>query len=207
MALDFFLYVCISKMEDKKVKENILLVDVRALDRTAGHLRRFMSRQLSRELPVADLADWIVCCAMDAGWHQPERQCGMKRVVFVRPCGQTQLQHFHPGLLTQEVDGKAFSDPLLGEVCMSVVVEESSFQGKTLYVQCVETLLADDAGHRLTLVADTERYGDELEHAVGAGRTRVAMVGMQPVAMTGVEQVQMGFALLHAMGLSPDDIS
>lgn len=200
------MYVCISKMEEKKIKENIMLVDVCALDTTAGRLRNFMSRQLSRELPVADLADWIACCALDAGWHQPDKRNERMRVVFVRSSGHKMLQHFRPGRLADEVDGMAFADPLLGEVCMSVVTEEPSFECRPLYVQCVETLLADDAGHLLTLVPDTERYGRDLEQALGANGGRVSVVSMQPVTVAGTEYVKMGFALLHAMGVMPDEI-
>lgn len=193
-------------MNKKEVRENILLVDADALDETIGQLRAFMSQRLGRELPAADLASWIVCCAMDAGWDKSGDKGVNSRVVFVRSAEKTQMQHLQPGDLTTELDGKAFTDPYMGEFLLSVVTEEGNQGQQPLYVQCVETLLADAAKHQLLLVPDVARCAAGLQQAVKGNEARVKVMGMRLDAWPGMDVMQLGFGLLHAMNVSPDDV-
>lgn len=191
---------------EKKMKENVLLVDADALDKTICQLRAYMSRKLDRELPVADLASWIVCCAMDAGWNKPEDEKVALRVIFVRSEKKCQMQCIHPGDLTQELDGMVFADPYMGEVMLCVVTECSNHGNRPLYVQCVESLLTDKEPHELLLVADVARYGDDLLQVVKGNESHVKAMDMCLDCLSGIETMQLGFSLLHAMNVTADEV-
>ena len=108
-------------MEKTILKDRIILIDADHADAVAADLRSNFKRMLGREIPAADMASWLVCCALDAGWKTEQ---GEVQVVFVHSAACRKLSHFLPANLEKEVDGQAFRDEKLGEFLLSAVAEE-----------------------------------------------------------------------------------
>ncbi len=200
MALDFFLYVCIMKSEKVKLNKRIILVDTAYTDTVCGILRRHFGAEGGQPVPAADMAQWLVCCALDAEWRQADEE--PTQVVFVRPKGFTRMENFVPGILDTEMDGMAFSDPSLGEFLLSVVTEEEVNGGDPLFLQCFRALEQDSSAHHCALVADTARYGSELRQALKEAKNCTAtLISMDPQPETAgpFRQEVLGYSLMHAM--------
>ena len=52
-------------MQKEKFKEAVILVDADYVDRVAFDLTVNFERMLMRRIPRADLAQWLVCVALD----------------------------------------------------------------------------------------------------------------------------------------------
>ena len=190
-------------MEKTILKDRIILIDADHADAVAADLRSNFKRMLGREIPAADMASWLVCCALDAGWKTEQ---GEVQVVFVHSAACRKLSHFLPANLEKEVDGQAFRDDKLGEFLLSAVTEEDINAGKPLFVQCVQALVEDKKKRSVVLGPDMARYGDLLDEQLAADRQfEVTLLSMQPHSANGVNHVLTGFGLMHAMGIRPEE--
>lgn len=188
-------------MEQTSMKENVILVDAAYLDAVAADLRLNFGRMQGRQIPPADVADWLVCAALDSSF--PQDADASVQVVFLHPAGMTQMQNTTPCHLLHDLDGKAFRDPHMGEFLMSAVRDENVMDDTPLVQQCAETVLDDKAVQRLCLVASddaVQRMGSLLER-VPQGKS-LTVLSMQPVDSPRFRHVMLGFSLMHAMGVN-----
>lgn len=204
MTLDFFFVHLQGNMDKTKGKEHVILVDADYVDGVASTLKHDFQGMLGHEIPLVDMADWLVCCALDAGLGQaPANEV---QVIFVRSVGKMVMACFNPGDLASQLDGKAFRDSQLGEFLLSSICDEQVNAGKPLMVQCAETLLSDKQTRTLALVADLQRYGDDLcAMQEQESKCRVTLLSMTPTPDTPWNNVQLGYSLMHAMGISPEE--
>lgn len=195
----------------QKFKENVILVDADYVDSVVADFRPYFARMLGRDIPAANLAEWLVCAALDGGVPEDEKgeSRGEVQVVVIRSLAKTALQNFEPGNLVKELDGVAFRDPYLGEFLLSIVPEEKP-TGTTepLFAESVRYLLSCKEIKRLILVPDMQRYGDFLKEDIGKAEAQqqVVLLTMQPEEGKGFRSEILGYSLLHALGIQPEEI-
>ena len=124
---------------------NVLLIDAEYLDRVAAHLAANLQPAIGRQLPKADLAQWLVCCALDAGLSAGNNEV---QAIFIHPREMKVLSHFAPGHFAAQLDGKAFSDAL-GEFTMAACTIERVTTLPDFYKESFEALLLDAAIERI----------------------------------------------------------
>lgn len=219
---NYFVYLCTHEMERQQFKENVLLVDADYVDSVAADMRLNFSRMIQRDIPEADLAEWLVCAALDGGVKEVSPQGdGQKpantqpqqeiQVVFIRSLAKTWLEHFNPGNLICGIDGQAFTDTYTGEYLISVVPEEKPMTGQDndpLFVESARYLQNCSEVKRLILVPDMLRYGALLKAdlaEVGEGAA-VVLLTMQPEEGRGFTTETLGYSLLHALGIAPEEL-
>lgn len=191
-------------MEKAILKDRIILIDAGHADAVAADLRANFKRMIGRDIPAADMASWLVCCALDAGWKSED---GQVQVVFVHSAKGKEMTNFLPSDLDTEVDGKAFRDDALGEFLLSAVQEEGINVGKPLFVQCFQALVEDKKTRNVVLFPDLERYGDLLDEQFAKEHDcKVTVLSMQPPRPAdSISHVVAGFGLMHAMGIRPEE--
>lgn len=203
-TLDFFFVHLQSNMEKTKGKEHVILVDADYVDGVVSTLMRDFQNMLGHAIPLADMADWLICCALDAGVNVSASS--QVQVIFVRSVKKLVMAGFNPGDLTTQLDGQAFRDERLGEFLLSTICDEQVNEGSPLTVQCVETLLSDKQTRTLTLVPDMQRYGQELMPLLQQEHDcQVTLLSMQPQPGERWNIVQLGYSLMHAMGIRSEE--
>lgn len=196
-------------MEKKELKSQIILVDAAHADGLVQTLAAHFTQHLQRQFSAADLAEWLVCCALDADFPKGD---GPTQVVFVCEKGQKNIPHFVPSDLKTEIDGQAFNDAQMGEFQLSAIYQEDLISGAPLFVQCVRFMLGEENNSskkltHLALVPDMARYGQELEEALSADTKKVAtLLTMNPQEATSHKHAVVGFSVMHALGIHPDEV-
>ena len=76
-------------MEKTKWSENVILVDADYVDAVAFNLIVNFERMLNRPIPKADLAQWLVCAALDGGVGEGKNDI---QVVFIHGKGEGVLR-------------------------------------------------------------------------------------------------------------------
>lgn len=198
-------------MEIEQFKETVILVDADYVDNVAADLRMNFNRILGRDIPAADLAEWLVCTALDGG--APEDEKGESKaeiqVVLIRSLAKTALEHFNPSNLLVGIDGQAFRDPCLGEFLLSVVPEEKPLgQTEPLFVESARYLLTSKEIKRLILIPNMVKYGDMLKEDLEKTEhtCNVVLMAMQPEEGKGFRAEIVGYSLLHALGIQPEEL-
>ena len=187
-------------MEKISLKGNVILVDAAYADSKAGGLSAFLHKRLGRDLPKADLAEWLVCCALDSGM-QPDD--GEVQVVFVYPAGHPCLRHFTPSDLQAEIDGKAFADGRFGEFVLYAVEDLGHEGDMPLVDESIRAACSDPAVKRLAIVCSQEVAGSAMH---GEGVEKAVVMSMEPATTEGKRSQALGYSLLHALGISPGEL-
>lgn len=189
-------------MEHLGIKEQVILVDTDYADTIAAGFSSHFSRQMGRALPPADLADWLVCCALDSGM----KQGGEVQVLLVHSKGKDGMESFLPKAFA-EMDGMAFRDDRMGEFLLSCIKDDSLEGDVPFMMECLQTLLSDKALKRLAVVSDDATcYKSLCDVSYDPQRHVVFQLSMEPSSTQSVESLSMGYSLLHAMGVSADEI-
>lgn len=189
-------------MEQGQLKENVILIDADYVDSIAYNLSENFSRMLFRDIPLADLADWLVCAALDGGVPEGKNEV---QCLFLHGEDKLMLEQFYPGELAHELDGTAFLDAALGEFQMSCLKAEK-IAGDDFFSQCAEVLLASSQVKRLVLVPDTDASGERLGELVkdAPKDKEVTLLSMTP--QEGFPHVMLGYSLMHAMGIKSEEL-
>lgn len=199
-------------MEQNQYKETILLTDANYLDATARGLKVFLEHKMGRQLPIADLATWIVNAVMPIVWQRTEDAANHDfskqetQVVFVCKKGKTTLHNITPGNMLKEVDGMAFTEELCGEFLMSVVEEEPIVEDEPLMVQSLEMLLTSKVVKRIIVLPDPEQSLDAIQKMAEEEKEKdIEILSMEADAEQGEVSV-LGMSLFYALGLTPTDL-
>ena len=200
-----FFYTFALHMDSKpQFQRNTIVVDADYLEEVASNLSTFLSGKIHRAIPSADLAEWLVCCAIDASVEGGENTF---QVIFVHSAALASLAHFTPCDFSADLDGKAFRDPLMGEFLVSAVCDEHVNMGLPLFVQSVEILLSEPQVEKLILVANIKRFGDSLSPELEKSAKNITLLTMTPDEALPIHQEILGYSLLHAMGIEPDELN
>ncbi len=189
-------------MEQTHFKENVILIDADFVNSIAYNLSDNFRKMLCRDIPDADMADWLVCAALDGGVPQGDNvvQC-----IFLHLPETLMLEQFRPGEIAHELDGTLFHDPALGEFQMSCLPVEP-LAGDDFFSQCARVLLDSKEVKRLILVPDTALSGDNLKEMVEHNKTKTQVTLLSMVPVEGFNHVMLGFSLMHAMGIKSSEL-
>lgn len=190
-------------METTQWKENVILVDADYVDSVAFNLIVNFERMLNRRIPKADLAQWLVCVALDGGVFGRGNEM---QVVMIHGKGRKGWENFNPQAF-DAIDGKAFQEDRLGEFTMSLLPDETVVPGESLFVQAFETLADAREVKRLIVVPDLQRYGEALRPVLKkAAEKDVTLLAMEPQAGSGFKSEILGYSLMNALGIRGDEI-
>lgn len=190
-------------METTKRKENVVLVDADYVDGVAFHLTVNFERMLERAVQPADLAQWLVCVALDGGVKPGNNEV---QVVFVHPKGKRGLDNFRPSSFSEEIDGMAFMDEHVGEFTMSALRVENLVGETEFFSQAVETLADAKEIKRLILVADPAKDGERLRGIIAKTDGKdVTWLSMEQLSGKGFVSEILGFSLMNAMGIRGEE--
>lgn len=190
-------------MEQTRWKENVVLVDADYVDEVAFDLTVNFERMLERRIPPADLAQWLVCVALDGGVNGSGNEV---QVVMVHGKGKTGLENFTPSAY-DEMDGHAFGENALGEFLLSVVPDEAPGHEAPLFVQAFEALSQAEGVKRLIGVPAMARYGEALQRVLRRVEGKdVTLLVMEPQAGRTFRTEILGYSLMNALGIRGDEI-
>ena len=190
-------------MEKEKKKTHYILVDAEYAEAVAGRLRSHYAQVLGHEVPRLDLADWLTCCALDCGLQQGDNE--VQVCIFHLP-GTKRLEHFLPSDLAGELDKQGFDVPGLGEFTVACAVKEDIVEGAPLPIQAALFILRDKGKGALTLVADAGEHLQELRQAATEAPEHPFTLMDMEQQMGTAGHVVLGFSMVHAMGLSQQDL-
>lgn len=213
---------------------NVLIIDAAYIDRVAAAFRQHFGAELGRELPKADLAQWLVCMALDAELvgnepattapdAAPEAMTEEAAVqcIFIHDRETKVMQHVAPGNFSQEIDGKAFAEPGLGEFAMACCAVERVTTLEELCEESLQAVLDDKKVQRVAAVFDFDRTTPEstfltkritklcAKHAKDSAEKTpkdVTLFTMQPLEDEGFAQQLLGYSLMAALGIGSDEL-
>ncbi len=190
-------------MEQTRWCENVILVDADYVDAVAFDLIVNFERMLNRPMPKADLAQWLVCVALDGGIRQGKNDI---QVVLIYGRERKALDNFAPSDFAAELDGKAFTDDYVGEFRLSSVKKEELSDAEHLYLQSLEALADAKDIRRLIVVPDMEKYGARVREILGRTEGKeITLLAMEPQAGRGFRSEILGYSLMNALGIRGDE--
>lgn len=196
---------------DIKFSKNVLLMDVSLLSNEVARMRRTLSKELKRELPLIDLPKWLVCLALDG---DVLRVGGDVQVILVHRHPDEQLPEVaQPDFLKR--DGMAFFVPSVGEFSISCVHPAGLAEPHSLYFDLMQLLLDSADVANLMLVYSEEDYQttvreelDKLTAEKGkdaAGKACLYRVFPAP-AEVKYRQKEVIPSLAHVFEIKPEEI-
>ena len=197
-----------ARMKEQEWNENVILVDADYVDKVVFDLTVNFERMIGRQIPKADMAQWLECVALDGGLRpQPSGTCQQVSIQVVLLHKQQQMEYFVPGSFA-ELDGKAFTGPL-GEFLISCVKVEDLTTMDNLFVDSMQVISNAAEVKRLIVVPDAEhiynKVREGLRHA--DDEKRITVLTMQPMQGGDFKQEILGYSLMAAMGIKSEELN
>ena len=196
-------------MQKEKFKEAVILVDADYVDRVAFDLTVNFERMLMRRIPRADLAQWLVCVALDGspyGGEPGTAPDGGTQVIFLHRPDAEEMKNFAPGRYA-DIDGQAFRDHL-GEFSISALPVEAVTTKADFFIDTLQLVCAQKEVRRVMVIP-----GDSLIPAVRQtlnriddDNKRITLFAMQPLQGGNFRQEILGYSLMAAMGIRSEEI-
>ena len=196
------------KIEQSPWSENIIIADADYADRVAFNLIVNFERMIGRRIPQADMAQWLVCLALDGGL----RTASQTQVVLLHANDRSQLENFTPSQFDSELNGQAFRDKQLGEFAISAITPEQELVGADdLLLDIVGTALQQPEVRRVMIVPNAEEgtLYDDLRETLrrhDADDKRVTVFTMEPLQGGNFRQELLGYSLMAALGIRGDEL-
>ena len=191
-----------ARMNNQKWCENVILVDADYVDKVAFDLIVNFERMIGRQIPKADMAQWMECMALDGGIKSNVSQT---QVVLLHK--NAKMDNFNPGDFT-ELDGKAFSGPV-GEFLISCVKVEALTTMDDLFIDSMQVISNAAEVKRMIVVPDAEhiynKVREGLKHA--DDEKHITVLSMQPIQGGNFKQEILGYSLMAALGIKADEIN
>ncbi|MBR6181686.1 MAG: hypothetical protein IKQ77_10805 [Prevotella sp.] len=183
--------------------DNMVIVDADHIDRVVFDLIVNFERMIGRRIPNADLPRWLDCVALDGGIREGDE---VTQVVFIHSREKQQMEHFNPGDLKDDIDGKAFRDSL-GEFILNTVSEESIVSREGLLLDLLHVALGSKNIKRIIVVPDDESIS-QVRHALRRvdDDKRVTLLSMQPTGGGDFRTEILGYSLMSALGIRSEEI-
>lgn len=191
-----------ARMKETKWCENVILVNADYVDKVAFDLIVNFERMIGRQIPKADMAQWMECMALDGGIKSNVSQT---QVVLLHK--NAKMDNFNPGDFA-ELDGKAFSGPV-GEFLISCVKVENLTTMDDLFIDSMQVIsnaaevkqmiVVPDAEHIYNKVREGLKHADDEKH--------ITVLAMQPMQGGNFKQEILGYSLMAALGIKADEIN
>lgn len=181
----------------------VMLIDASYLNKVGVNLADYFSKRMNRAFPQADLALLLECMAADAGLTAGENEI---QVIFVY--GDAERMDFCvPSGLADEIHGQAFKGTQ-GEFSLYAFQPSEMATTEDLFMEALQLADASELVHTLVLLPDEERYAARVaDYLRTVKKDSVVCFGMNaPVASDGFRFESIGFPLLKAYRVSPDEV-
>lgn len=182
----------------------VIIADADYIDRLAVGIAAHFGKMLGRPVQPADMAVWAECVALDGGLREGNN---LTQVVLVHEKETRRLRGFVPSDITAELNGKAFSGNL-GEFQFMAVSTEG-MTGKAELCADIASLYCLGHGTRhVMIVTDTRKTLDTLRQMLRdtPKEKQITLFGMEKPPEDGYRGETVGFSLLHALGIKPEEI-
>ena len=196
-------------VQNVKWSENVILVDADYVDKVAFNLIVNFERMLGRQIPKADMALWADCVALDGGLRQGENQT---QVVLIHSKDKHWLDNFSPSNYAEELTDKAFKDHL-GEFVFDAYHAEEDLVGYgDFFVDALQMIASQKEVKRLMVIPNAEddyiynKVRATLNHLDDEDK-RITVFAMQPMPGGNFRQEILGYSLMAALHIKPDEIS
>ena len=186
--------------------ENIIIADADYVDSVTFDLIVNFERMIGRRIPVADLARWIDCVALDGGIREGEHQT---QVVLIHRKDRKGMENFMPSDYESDLNGKAFKDHwgefMLSSLPIEEIVDETDFLMEIVQAACEQPNVK-----RVMIVPNFERDGlyDRMRHVLQQvdDDKRITVFAMQPLSGGNFRQEILGYSLMNALGIKSEEI-
>lgn len=186
--------------------ENIIIVDADYVDSVAFDLIVNFEQMIGRRIPVADLARWIDCVALDGGIREGEHQI---QVVLIHRKDRKGMENFMPSDYESDLNGKAFKDHL-GEFMLSSLPIEEIVDETDFLMEIVQAACEQPNVERVMIVPNFEKDGlyDRMRHVLQQvdDDKRITVFAMQPLPGGNFRQEILGYSLMNALGIKSEEI-
>lgn len=186
--------------------ENIIIVDADYVDSVAFDLIVNFERMIGRRIPVADLARWIDCVALDGGIREGEHQT---QVVLIHRKDRKGMENFMPSDYESDLNGKAFKDHF-GEFMISSLPIEEIVDETDFLMEIVQAACEQPNVERVMIVPNFEKDGlyDRMRHVLQQvdDDKRITVFAMQPLPGGNFRQEILGYSLMNALGIKSEEI-
>ena len=186
--------------------ENIIIADADYVDSVAFDLIVNFERMIGRRIPVADLARWIDCVALDGGIREGEHQT---QVVLIHRKDRKGMENFMPSDYESDLNGKAFKDHL-GEFMLSSLPIEEIVDETDFLMEIVQAACEQPNVKRVMIVPNFEKDGlyDRMRHVLQQvdDDKRITVFAMQPLSGGNFRQEILGYSLMNALGIKSEEI-
>ena len=185
-------------------EENVILADADWMDRFVFELTVNFERMLERALPKAQLAQWMDYLALDGGLRPGNNKV---QVLLIHSAGKKTLKNCIPSSLTDDLDGKAFSDNL-GEFQFSAFPVETELVDKgQFFAESLKALAEAPSVKRLLVVPDVERYGQELKDTLRKAQDKnITLFATEPVANYHCKQEILTYSAMATLGIRGEEL-
>lgn len=186
--------------------ENIIIADADYVDSVTFDLIVNFERMIGRRIPVADLARWIDCVALDGGIREGEHQT---QVVLIHRKDRKGMENFMPSDYESDLNGKAFKDHL-GEFMLSSLPIEEIVDETDFLMEIVQAACKLPNVKRVMIVPNFEKDGlyDRMRHVLQQvdDDKRITVFAMQPLPGGNFRQEILGYSLMNALGIKSEEI-
>ena len=182
---------------------NLILVDADYLDEITGGVSAHFGPKIGRELPAADLCQWLDCVALDSGLREGKQEV---QVVFLHSKEKEKFDNYLPAHFENELNGKAFED-FVGEFILQSFPVERVVSQAEFFVESLEAALASTDVKKVMVVGDMGNYGEKLTKKLAEDHGKhVILFSLQPEEGKGYIPENIGFSLLAALGIRGDEL-
>ena len=189
-------------MKETKWSKNVILVDADYVDKVAFDLIVNFERMIGRQIPQADMAQWLECVALDGGLR-----AGGNEIQVVLLHDKKQMENFKPGKF-EELDGKAFSGQL-GEFLISCIKVEEMVTMDDLFIDSMQIIANAAEVSRLVVVPDAERIYNKVRAGLKDADPdkHITVLSMQPMQGGQFRHEILGYSLMAALGIHSEEIN
>lgn len=183
------------------LSKNVILIDANFIDYVAHDFSYNLKQVLNREIPNADLALWLECIALDGGLTPGNENI---QVIFIYE--NNIMQNFSPSDISKNIDGMAFMGNL-GEFALEAYqVEKNITSIADQFADTLQVLINAEKVENLLVVPDMNIYGDKVKDAIEKSENKsISVFTITPQEGGSFTNQQLGFSILHSMGISSDD--
>ena len=182
---------------------NLILVDADYLDEMVTGVRSHFQTVIGRQIPSADLCQWLDCIALDGGLREGKQEI---QCVFLHSKEKERFQQIVPAHFENELNGKAFED-YVGEFILQSFPVERVVSQADFFVESLEAALASSDVKRVMVVGDMENYGEKVTKKLAEDHGKEVIVfSLRPEEGKGYTSENIAFPLLAALGIRGDEL-
>lgn len=188
--------------------ENVIIADADYVDSVAFNLIVNFERMLDRRIPPADLSRWTMDIALDGGLREGTHET---QLVLLHDKDRSRLENFVPSEFDDDLNGKAFSDPHLGEFIINTIAVDGDTNDKEgIMLDILRMLLSHKEVRRIMIIPDSEHSDvwTTLRHALDRAddEKHIMLFAMQPMEGGNFRQQILGYSIMNALGITADEL-